>query len=371
MPAILEEISTFRDDYSEGAHPAILAALLESNRTQERPYGADEHSNAARRLICARLGCSPSEAAIHFVPSGTAANRLCIAACLRPFEAVITLDAGHIVAKEAGAIENTGHKTILVPPERHTGKLVPAGIEKAVAQHSFHPHSPRPRLVYLSNASENGTVYSRSELHALSATCRRLNLLLMIDGARLGVALRSPAAQGLTLRDLFQLTDLFWIGGTKCGALLGEAIVVRNRVIADDFILHLKQHGALLAKGRVLGVQFEELFKDPTPSSSSSSSSSEDCLYFRLADHANEMARRIGSLFESRGYALAAPVQSNLLFVAVPRSLADRLGERFGVYVWEEREEDVVVRLVTSWATEKLQVDKLAAWLESIECVVD
>ncbi|KAI9039705.1 threonine aldolase family protein [Aspergillus affinis] len=339
---------SFLDDYSEGAHPQLLEALLRTNTTQQISYGNDTYSAEARQLIRQHLQATEDEVAIHFIPSGTAANLIGIASCLRPFEAVLTVETGHIVSKEAGAIEATGHKTILVPGVR--GKMTPKNLERVVRQNQFFPHSAKPRLVYISNATELGTLYTKSELAALSATCRRLDLLLFMDGARIGVALSAPA-NDLTLRDLVDMTDIFWIGGTKMGALLGEAMVVRSH-LADGFAFHLKQHGALLAKSRIMGAQFAELFRDE--------------LFFQMARHATAMAHLISANFEALGYELAAPTETNQVFAILPDQLVARLEERFRFYVWDQTADDrTVVRIVTSWATDKLQVDKFNAWVRS------
>ena len=334
------------DDYSEGAHPQILEALLRTNYTQQIAYGGDEYSNAARQLIRNRINCTENEADVFFVPSGTSANLISIASCLRPYEAVITLESGHISCKEAGAIEATGHKLILVPGVN--GKMTTTNLRKAVQQNQFFPHMAKPRLLYLSNASETGTVYTKRELSNLSALCKELNLLLLMDGARIGAALASKK-NDMTLQDIFSLTDIFWIGGTKAGALMGEAIIVK-RALADGFVFHLKQHGALLAKGRVMGVQFVELFRED--------------LFFTLASHANAMAEKISASFEDLGYQLAAETETNQVFVILPRLLVRKLLDRFRFYTWEELDNDrVVVRIVTSWATDELQVDKFNAWV--------
>ncbi|CAG7997036.1 unnamed protein product [Penicillium salamii] len=334
------------DDYSEGAHPQILEALLRTNSTQQVTYGNDEFSNAARQLIRNKIGCTEDEADIFFVPSGTSANLISIASCLRPYEAVITLDSGHIACKEAGAIEATGHKLILVPAV--DGKMTPTNLQKAIQQNQFFPHMAKPRLLYISNASETGTVYTKRELTTLSAICKQSNLLLLMDGARIGTALASPK-NDLTLQDIFEMTDIFWIGGTKAGALMGEAIIVK-KALADGFVFHLKQHGALLAKGRILGVQFMELFRAD--------------LFFKLASHANDMAQSISANFEELGYRLAAETETNQVFVVLPQPLVWNLLDRFRFYVWEQLDDgNSVVRLVTSWATDELEVDKFNAWV--------
>lgn len=332
------------DDYSEGAHPQILEALLRTNATQQVTYGGDEYSVKARQLIRNKIGCTEDEADIFFVPSGTSANLISIASCLRPYEAVITLDSGHIACKEAGAIEATGHKLILIPAV--DGKVTPTNLQKAIQQNQFFPHSAKPRLLYISNASETGTVYTKRELSSISATCKQSNLLLLMDGARIGTAICSKK-NDLTLREIFDMTDIFWIGGTKAGALMGEAIVVKKQ-LADGFVFHLKQHGALLAKGRILGVQFMELFRSD--------------LFFNLALHANEMAQKISGNFEKLGYQLAAETETNQVFVVLPQQLIRRLQDSFRFYVWEQLDDgNSVIRLVTSWATDELEVDKFNA----------
>ena len=264
--------TSFLDDYSEGAHPDILHALAQTNLVRQAPYGDDAYSTDAASRIAARLGPS-FQGAIHFVASGTMANIVSISSCLRPHEAVIAVGSGHIVTREAGAIEATGHKLIVVPAV--DGKITPEKIEEALAANSHFPHMARPRLVYLSNATETGTLYTLAELRAISALARRRGLILFLDGARLGAALASDRNDA-TLADIASLVDLFWIGGTKLGALLGEAIVVCNPSLTEDFAFHLKQRGGMLAKGRLLGTQFQALFGDSD-------------LFTSLARHANAM----------------------------------------------------------------------------------
>ncbi|PYH44062.1 threonine aldolase family protein [Aspergillus saccharolyticus JOP 1030-1] len=339
---------SFLDDYSEGAHPRLLEALMRNNSSQQTGYGTDDYSHEARQLLHAAMHTTPDEVAIHFVPSGTAANLISIASCLRPYEAVVAVDSGHISCKEAGAIEATGHKIIAVPHLR--GKMVPDRLERELDRNQFFPHMAKPRLVYLSNATELGTLYTRAELQALSAVCRRRGLLLLVDGARVGVAL-AATRNDLTWRDLVDLTDIFWVGGTKMGALLGEAIVVR-RAIAEGFEFHIKQHGALLGKSRVIGVQFAELFRDG--------------LFFELARHANEMARRIAENFVRMGFALAAETETNQVFVQIPDAILPQLEERIRFYEWEKVDGHTVVRIVTSWATDETQVEKLNAWVRQV-----
>ncbi|KAL4923630.1 pyridoxal phosphate-dependent transferase [Aspergillus undulatus] len=350
MIAKVTEPYSFLDDYSEGAHPRLLEALLQTNTTQQTGYGTDEYTQEARQLLLSELQATEEEVAIHFVPSGTSANLVSIASCLRPYEAVLAVQTGHIIDKEAGAIEATGHKIIPVPGVH--GKITPENLDTVLDQNTFFPHMAKPRLVYISNATELGTIYSRRELNALSETCRRRGLLMLVDGARLGVALTAEA-NDVTLRDLVDYTDIFWIGGTKMGALLGEAIVVR-RTLAEGFEFHMKQRGALLGKSRVMGVQFCELFRDG--------------LFFQLARHANAMARRISAQLVKSGWELAAETETNQVFVAVDNEKLAPLQERIRFYAWQKRPESTVIRIVTSWATDETEVDRLLKMRLSISC---
>jgi len=330
---------SFLDDYSEGCHPAILDALASTNLAQQTAYGDDEYSIRARALIRAQL--RSADLPVYFVASGTLANLIIIASALRPHEAVIAAASGHIVMRETGAIEATGHKIISIPSA--DGKLTPADIETAVAGNAQAPHMARPRLVYISNATEFGTVYSHAELTALRAVCDVHGLLLLIDGARLGAALSAPASD-VSLSDIAQVADAFWIGGTKAGALIGEAIVLPNAGIAEDFAYGVKQRGALLAKGRLLGLQFQTLF--------------EGGLYFELAAHGNAMAQKLSDGIVRAGHSLAAQTQSNQVFPMLPNVLIERLREQFAFYTWSEMDDArAVIRLVTSWATDEAQVD--------------
>ena len=325
--------SSFLDDYSEGAHPKILQALLDTNTPQQRPYGDDEYSDSAKE--CIREYINAPTAAIHFVASGTLANIISIGSCLRPHEAVIATSTGHIFVRETGAIEAIGHKIITVPPS--DGKLTPKSIQDALDQNAHFPHMTKPRLVYLSNATETGTVYTKAELCAISDLCKERNLLLFLDGARLGAAL-SAAKNDLTLADLVRLTDIFWIGGTQVGTLLGEAIIINNPSLVEDFAFHVKQRGGLLAKGRTLGVQFLELFRLN--------------LFFELARHANKMAQLLSSGVAEAGFSLSAETETNQVFAILPNALISKLQNKFQFYIWEKVSCDhSVVRLVTSWAT--------------------
>jgi threonine aldolase len=309
--------------------------------SQQTAYGDDEYSARARVLINKQLG--DKNLPIHFVSGGTLANLTIIAASLRPHEAVIAANTGHIVLRETGAIEATGHKIITVTS--NDGKLTPNDIETVLANNAHAPHMAKPRMAYISNATETGTVYTKAELAGLSNTCKENDLLLLLDGARLGVALTADI-NDLTLKDVAELTDIFWIGGTKAGALLGEAIVIPNEELAKDFPFHIKQRGGLLAKGRLLGIQFEALFTDR--------------LYFDVAQHANGMAQKLSRAIADCGYSLASPTESNQIFPILPDALIERLKENYDFYVWDKaNDQRSIVRLVTSWATDEEQVDAL------------
>lgn len=329
---------SFLDDYSEGCHAQILEALAQSNLVQQTAYGEDEYTIEARKLLQGLMGC---DAAVYFVGGGTLANLIAISSCLRPHEAVIAAHSGHITLRETGAIEATGHKIISVPSA--DGKITPADVQNALDGNAHAPHMAKPRLLYISNASELGTIYSKAELTVLSELCKAKDLLLFLDGARLGAAL-SAATNDLTLADVAALTDMFWIGGTKAGALLGEAIVIPNAELDKDFSYLIKQRGALLAKGRVLGIQFRELFKAG--------------LFFESTKYANDMAAKLSSGIAGAGHALAAETETNQIFAILPNALIETLQQQFDFYVWGKHDDShSVIRLVTSWATDESQVD--------------
>lgn len=339
---------SFKNDYSEGCHPSILEALAKTNLEQFEPYGTDAHSNEARDLI--RIHLEQVDTPIFFVTGGTQANLIIHSCILRSHEAVIAPSSGHIETNESGAIEATGHKVITA--EAVNGKLTASNLQHVVDTHNHFPHVTRPRMVYISNATEIGTVYNRAELIALSAICRANKLYLMVDGARLGTALASDASD-LTLADLAELTDIFWIGGTKCGALFGEAIVIPNKALAEDFEILLKQRGALLAKGSALGIQFKQLFTDN--------------LYFDLARHTNRLALKMADGIKAAGHDMAAECQANMLMAVLPNSAIDHLHKSFDFYVWQKIDDDhSQVRLVTSWATDESQVDRFVEELRAL-----
>lgn len=328
---------SFKNDYSEGAHPDILEALLRNNSSQEEGYGLDKHSLHASSLIKELVG--DPDAAVHLVSGGTQTNLIAISSFLRPHEACITVASGHIATHETGAIEATGHKLLTVEGEE--GKLTPQLIAPVLAEHHFE-HMVKPRLVYISNPSELGTIYSKNELSALSDYCKENDLLLYLDGARLGSALACEDA-ALDMETVYSLTDAFFIGGTKNGALLGEALVVRNPALKDDLRYLIKQRGALLAKGRILGIQFEELFREN--------------LYFQLSAHANNMAQSMAAALAEAGCAFWIDSPTNQIFPIMNNQAIEILSQKFDFYVWAKVDENYsAIRLVTSWATSQEEI---------------
>ena len=333
---------SFRNDYSEIAHPRILEKLLECATTQNDGYGLDTHSAAAadsiRRLLKADVD-------VHFIPGGTQTNLLAISACLRPYECVIACDTGHVNVHETGAIEGTGHKVVTVPHQN--GKLTPEGIREAVKFHADE-HMVKPRMVYLSDSTELGTIYNQYELTEIRKVCDELGLLLFLDGARLGSALCS-AYNTLELSDLAELCDLFYIGGTKNGALFGEALVIVNPLLKPDFRYMIKNRGAMLAKGFVTGIQFEALFENKAE------------LYFTLADHANYQAMKIEKALWDKGYEFYVRYEgTNQLFPIVTAEKLSELEQNFAFNVEKPLPDGrAAIRFVTSWATTNEMVDAL------------
>lgn len=328
----------FRNDYSEGAHPLILEALARDSMKQEPGYGDDSATARATHLI--RSACQRPDAQVHLVTGGTQANLVMSAALLQPYESIIAATSGHICIHEAGAIEATGHKIHELP---HTdGKISAAQVQEIVALHCDE-HMVRPRMVFISQATELGTVYSRREVESLAAVCSKHNLLLYVDGARLGSALASNR-HDLSLADIARLADAFYIGGTKNGALFGEALVLCQPQLSPHFRNHLKQRGALLAKSRALGAQFEALFTDD--------------LFVTLAAHANRTAQLLAEGIRARGFSFAYEPMTNQIFPIFPKALIERLSKNFAFYVWSAVDrEHSTVRLVTSWATKEASIE--------------
>lgn len=330
----------FKNDYSVGAHPNILNKLIETNLDPQLGYGDDDYSIEAKKFIKNWIG-NP-EAAVFFLSGGTQTNLIAISFLLRPHEAVISAKTGHIYANETGAIEATGHKVIAVDTEE--GKLKPADIENTLKEYSLKPHVVKPKLVFISNSTEIGTIYSKTELTELSDFCKSKNLLLYLDGARLGHGLTAENSD-LTLSDISKLTDVFYIGATKNGALLGEALIFNNPEMGIEFEFVKKQKGAMLAKGRVLAIQFLELFNND--------------LYFTLAKHANVMAMKLAHAIKEKGYSFLTESTTNQIFPILPNNIIDKLSEKYLFYVWKEIDENQsAIRLITSWATEENMVNE-------------
>ena len=336
---------SFLCDYSEGAHQQILDAFIRTNLEQTDGYGIDCHCDNAASLIRSKIGRSDVD--VHFFVGGTQTNMTAIAAFLKPYEAVISAKTAHINVHETGAIEATGHKILIFATA--DGKLTPDEIQTALDEHEDE-HMAKPKLVYISNTTEIGTVYTKSELKALSNVCRKNSLLLYMDGARLGSALMSED-NDLSMSDIADLVDAFYIGATKNGALMGEALVISNSSLTEDFRYNIKQRGGLLAKGRLLGIQFEELFREN--------------LYFELADHANKMAYLLREGFLSLGYPFMTQPSSNQLFPILPNKLIEKLEKEFSFYRWKKTDDEhSSIRLVTSWATDEDQVHRFIELLK-------
>ena len=338
---------SFRNDYSEMAHPKVLEALAAVGNRQFEGYGLDEYSADAAALIREIINFPSAD--IHFISGGTHANLVVISSFLRPHEAAIAPESGHIFVHEAGAIEATGHKICTRPGQN--GKLCPADIESVLFEHSDE-HMVKPRLVYISMSTECGTVYTKSELSAISSCCRNSGLYLYIDGARLGVALNSSACD-LTYSDVSKLADVFFIGGTKTGALFGEAIVICNDKLKEDFRFLLKQRGALLAKGAAIGVQFKALFSDG--------------LYDELSLRSIIMAKRLADGIKALGYDFLYPIQTNIIIPVFPAQIADSLHKLYGFHDWKRFDDKTAVRLVASWATSENRIDEFIADLSGMQ----
>ena len=335
---------SFTNDYSEGCHKSILDALARSNLVQSPGYGVDEYCLKAKDILKNVL--KNDDIDIHFIPGATQANLICISSFLKQYEAAIAVDSGHIATHETGAIEACGHKVITA--NSNDGKLNIEMISKILKTHTDE-HMVKPKLVYISNSTEIGTIYTKSELSELYTYCRENDLILFIDGARMGCAITSKESD-LELWDLVNLCDAFYIGGTKNGALFGEALVICNDNLKENFRYNIKQKGALMAKGRLLGIQFIELFKDG--------------LYFELARHANEMAKLIQDAFFKLNFKFLVKSPTNQIFPILPNELIDKLKEKYHFTLWQEYDENnTVVRLVTSWATDK---EKVLTFIEDL-----
>ncbi len=334
----------FQSDYTEGACPQVMSRLLETNMEQTPGYGEDVHCENARRLI--RKACGEEELSVHFLVGGTQTNMTVIGAALRPYQGVLAADSGHIHVHETGAVESLGYKILALPATE--GKISAGQIAKVCIAHkqdaSFE-HMVQPKMVYISQPTEWGTLYTKQELEEIRKVCQKHHLYLFVDGARLGYGL---AAKGndVDLKTLAKLADVFYIGGTKVGALFGEAVVIRNQELKPDFRYMIKQKGGMLAKGRLLGIQFETLF--------------EDGLYFEISRHAIELADKLREAFGKKGYSFFVENTTNQLFVVMEDSKIEELRKDFG-FSYQQRvdENHSVVRFCTSWATKEENIEAL------------
>lgn len=338
------ELLPFQSDYMEGAHPSILKKLAETNFLHTQGYGSDEFSEEARSLI--RKVCRAPNAEIQILVGGTQANMTVVDCLLKKWQGVIAADSGHVSVHEAGAIEFTGHKVLQM--KQKEGKLcakeIDSYIEDFYNDGNF-PHMVEPGMVYISQPTEFGTLYSKKELEEISEVCRRRKIPLFVDGARLAYALGSPE-NNVSLEDLAKLADVFYIGGTKCGALFGEAVVVPEPKLIPHFVTQIKQHGALLAKGRIAGIQFAELFRNG--------------LYFELGKTADIFAAQIKEALKNAGFRLYLDSPTNQVFFIIENSKLESLAQK-AMYGYMEKydESHTVIRFCTSWATQKKDVDAL------------
>lgn len=332
----------FDCDYMAGAHPDIIRRLAETNLYKTSGYGYDEYTRSAEKLILAE--CGLNQGRVHFLVGGTQTNATVIDGLLHQYEGVVATEFGHVNVHESGAIEASGHKVLTLPA--HDGKIDAAELKKYVTdfyRDDTWQHMVQPGMVYISHPTELGTLYTLEELENISAVCHEAKMPLYLDGARLGYGLMADDTD-VTMKDIARLCDVFYIGGTKVGALFGEAVVVTRDELLPRFFSIIKQHGALLAKGRLLGLQFETLFTDG--------------LYFKIARHAVEQAMKLKEAFVRKGYKLFIDSPTNQQFVVLPNSEIDRLSEHASFEYWGPRgETETPVRFVTDWSTKAEDVD--------------
>ena len=341
----------FNNDYSEGCHPEILKVLTETNEVQTPGYGTDSYCASAAERI--KHACQCDRASVHFLVGGTQANLTVIAAALRPYQGVLCADTGHINVHETGAIEATGHKVL--GQLSADGKITASQVENEVLLHKSAAdaeHMVQPKMVYISHPTEVGTLYTKGELTALSEVCKKYGLFLFLDGARLSYAL-SAEGSDLSLPDLAEMCDVFYIGGTKCGALFGEAVVITNELLDQDFRYMIKQRGGMLAKGRLLGIQFDTLFRDE--------------LYLKVGSQANQLANQIRKTIIELGYRELVPTSSNQVFPILPDDVLEELAKTF-CFTEMHRVDSKhrCVRFCTSWATKAEHVNLLCDTLRAI-----
>ena len=342
----------FQCDYAEGAHPKILERLVETNMDQTPGYGLDPYCDEARRLI--RKACGREDIDVQFLVGGTQTNTTIICSVLRPYQGVLTAASGHINVHESGAIEATGHKVLALPCD-HAGKITAEQIKAAYEAHmndDSSEHMVQPGMVYISNPTENGTIYYKQELEAISRVCHECGMPLFLDGARLGYGLMA-ADNDVTLEDIARLCDVFYIGGTKVGALFGEAVVITNPAISKDFRYMIKQRGGMLAKGRLLGIQYEVLFTDD--------------LYEKIALHADKLAMDIRHAFESHHVSLLYDSITNQQYPILTDEELAAFSEKYAFSFWCKTDaQHSAVRVCTSWATKEEHVNALLADIDRI-----
>ena len=341
----------FNCDYTEGCHPKILERLCDTNLMQTIGYGEDEFCAEARAMI--QRACEAPEVDVHFLVGGTQTNFTFLAAALRCYQGAVCADTAHIAVHETGSVEATGHKVITLP--QRDGKITAAQVDECCRLHfsdGSHEHMVMPKVVYLSESTELGTVYTRAELTEMRAVCDKWKLWLYVDGARLGYAMASEACD-VDLPFLARTADAFYIGGTKQGALFGEALVIVNDALKPDFRYVIKQNGGMLAKGRLLGIQFSELFRDG--------------LYFELSDHAQALAMRLKAALTEWNVPFLVDSPTNQQFPVLPDAVLDELAEKYSFS--EQQRVDAThraVRFCTSWATQQAQLDALISDLRAL-----
>ena len=335
---------SFENDYSQGAHERILECLVETNREAASGYGTDPYTARAKEKI--RQACGCPDAQVHFLVGGTQTNQNVIDAMLVGYEGVVAAETGHVSQHEAGAIEYSGHKVLTI--SQKDGKIQAEELQSYLAAFfadENHEHMVFPGMVYISHPTEYGTLYSKNELEAVATVCKQYDIPLYLDGARLGYALASYETD-VTLKDIARLCDVFYIGGTKVGALFGEAVVFTNERAPKHFLTRIKQHGALLAKGKVLGIQFDTLFTDD--------------LYLNISRHAIDCAEEMKCIFEEKGYSFYLKSPTNQQFIILENSKMEILKEKVKFSFWEPYDEkNTVVRFATSWATTKEDLQAL------------
>ncbi|MCR4739563.1 MAG: low specificity L-threonine aldolase [Lachnospiraceae bacterium] len=345
----MDQRPDFASDYTRGAHPDILKRLTDTNMLKSSGYGTDEYSGSARERI--RKACGRENARVEFLTGGTQTNAVMIDALLRSYQGVIAAETGHISVHEAGAVESNGHKVLTLP--HHNGKLSPDTVEKYLEDFfndENREHMVMPGMIYLSQPTEFGTLYYLDELKRFRRICDRFNISLYVDGARLAYALACPE-NDVTLKDLADLCDAFYIGGTKCGAMFGEAAVIPDPHKIPHLFTIIKQHGALLAKGRLLGIQFDELFKDD--------------LYLRIGEPAIRAADKIRKMLREKKYTLCYDSPTNQIFCVIENEKLRKFGEKAGYSFWEKYDENhTVIRLATDWAATDEEINALSEALE-------